>query len=54
MKLVHCLHLFKINLGGSYMRNDKIKLEIQQLELSIKNLSVEEMEQLIKLQIACL
>ena len=36
------------------MRNDKIKLEIQQLELSIKNLSVEEMEQLIKLQIACL
>jgi len=36
------------------MRNDKIKLEIQQLELSIKNLSLEEMEQLIKLQIACL
>ena len=35
------------------MRNDKIKQEIQQLELSIKNLSVEEMEQLIKLQIAC-
>ena len=37
-----------------YMRNDKIKEEIIQLELSINNLSCEKMEQLIKLQIACL
>ena len=36
------------------MRNDKIKLEIQQLELSIKKLTQEKMEQLIKLQIDCL
>jgi hypothetical protein len=35
------------------MSNDKIKQEINQLELSINNLSQEEMEQLIKLQIAC-
>ena len=35
------------------MRNDKIKEEMQQLELSIKKLSQEEIEQLVKLQIAC-
>ena len=35
------------------MRNDKIKEEMQKLESNIKNLSLEEMEQLVKLQIAC-